>query len=135
MAFLLSVRVLELFGVVLLSLICYLLCCSPGVGVVFCCSLWCSALRAPLGRNSFDWGVVTAVIGVLVSFGVDFFPAVILLQPASSSESSFSVLLWDGILGGLGGSGLLNFGVVFSSLSTLKLLSVSWLSSSDGVGW
>ena len=135
MAFLSSVRVLELLGVVLLSLNCYLLCCSPGVGVVFCCSLWCSALRAPLGRNSFDWGVVTAVIGVLVSFGVDFFPAVILLQPASSSESSFSVLLWDGILGGLGGSGLLDFSVVFSSPSTSNWSSMSWFSFLDDVGW
>jgi hypothetical protein len=132
-AFFLSVCVLEPLGVILVSLNCYLLCCSPDVGVVFCCLLQRSALGAPLRHNSFNWGVVTAAIGILVSFGVDFLPAVILLQPTSSSESSCYVPLWDSILGGLGGSGLLDFGVVFNSLSTLKLSSVSWLSSLTGL--
>ena len=75
---------------------------------------------------------MTVAAGLLVSFGVIFFPAMI--QPSSLSSSVCSVLSNAVILGATGGSAMLVLSFVFISLFTSTSSLVSWVSSSDG-GW
>ena len=71
---------------------------------------------------------MTAAAGILVSFGVGFFPA--MLQPSSSSNSLCSALS-NVMLGALGGLGVVVLSLVLTSRFTSISSSESWVSSSE----